>query len=224
MLAACPHRAAARPRPKWPDRDAVSFSSKSKRVDEDIALGMKLRRLLHSLHGLDLRQDFVEQTRFVQQQKCAARMPFSQHSREFVADPLTGNRVNLSRLLLDRFESCRLDLVVKAGREADRSQHAELVFGKAMFGFTNGSDDSGFQILLPTDVVKDLVGQGIEQQAVDSEITAKHIFPRIFAKAHFVGMAAIAVSNVRAKRGDLNDFHASVIPSGVRTSLCEVRT
>ncbi len=33
-----------------------------------------------------------------------------------------------------------------------------------------------------------------------------HILSRIFAEAHFIGMAAIAVADVAAKGGDLDDI------------------
>jgi len=60
------------------------------------------------------------------------------------------------------------------------------------------------QIILPADVVQNIIGNGIEQQAVDGEVTALHVFPWIFAEADFIRMAAVAVADVTAKGCDFD--------------------
>jgi hypothetical protein len=39
------------------------------RMHEDIPLGMKLRRLCHSFHGFDFRQEFMQQSSLIEQQE-----------------------------------------------------------------------------------------------------------------------------------------------------------
>ena len=50
------------------------FLEQEKRVYKDIALRMKLRRLLHPLHGRNLRQDFAQQSGLVEQQKSTKKI------------------------------------------------------------------------------------------------------------------------------------------------------
>ena len=54
----------------------------------DIAFRMKLRWLFHALHGLDLRQNFMQQARGVQQFKTALRAAFGQDAGNFISNAL----------------------------------------------------------------------------------------------------------------------------------------
>ena len=64
-------------------------------MNEDIALGMKLRRLLHAFHARDLRQHLAQQAGFVQQLEGPPRMAFGQHLGELIADALARYLVDL---------------------------------------------------------------------------------------------------------------------------------
>ena len=52
------------------------FFEQQQRVHEDVAFGMKLRRLLDSLHGGDFGQDFGQEAGRIQQLKRAAGAAF----------------------------------------------------------------------------------------------------------------------------------------------------
>ena len=112
--------------------------------------------------------------------------------------------MNSRSQLPDCAECLRLDGVTEPRGEAHRAQHAQLVFGETQSRIADGADDLGSQIFLPADVVEDFVRHGIEQQAVDSKVAALHIFLGALAEAHPVGMAAIAVADVRTESGDFN--------------------
>ena len=183
-------------------------------MHEDVAFGMKLRRLLDLLHGMNFRKDLAQQARLVKQAKSTRGMALSQHAREFVAHTLAGNLTDLWRELLDRSERFGLDSVLETRGKTHRAQHAQLVFHKAGFGITNGANDPGFEIVLASDEVEDLVLLGIEQQAVDGEVTALHVLARIASKLNFIGMASIGVANIAAKGGNLDAEFVGVAPFG----------
>src|SRR5580704_2132160 len=182
---------------------------------------MKLWRLFDSFHGLDLGQNFMQQSGFVEQQKSLPGAAFRQHLAEFIANPLLRHVTNLRCQRLNRLKSFGLDGVAKTRRKADGTQHPKLVLGKAPLGIANGSNDPVLQILLPPDEIQDLVRVRIEQQAIDGEIAALNIFLRIFAEANLVGMTAVAVSDVAAKRGNLDSTSSGRdVTSCVSTGFC----
>ena len=177
---------------------------KQQRMHKHVAFGMKLRRLLHSLHRGDLRQHFPEQTTLVEHQERAAGMTFDEHAREFIAHPFPRDRTDLAGQLLDRRKCGRLDRVFKTRRKAQRSQHAQLVFGKTTFRIADGTDDLVFQIPASADKVEHLPTHGIEQHPVDRKIAPRHVFPRILTEAHLIGMAPVRVANIAAKCSDFD--------------------
>ena len=91
------------------------------------------------------------------------------------------------------------DREIEARGEADGAEHAEFVFGEAQRGIADGADDFGVEIAASADEVEDLVGERIEQQAVDGEVAALDIFLWSFAEADLVRMAAIA--NIQCRSG-----------------------
>src|SRR5271167_2290008 len=128
---------------------------------------MKLRRLLNSLHRFDLRQDFVQQSGFVEKKESPARLALGQHLAKLISNPLPRHLIDLRCQLLNRLRCFGLDGVAETRRKADSAQHSELVFGKAALRVSNGSNDPGFEIFASADKIQDLVRQRIEQQAVD---------------------------------------------------------
>src|SRR5207248_383579 len=70
-------------------------------VNKNIALGMKLRRLLDSFHRLDLGKNFVQKPSFIKQKESLPCMAFDEHFCKLVANPLARNLVNLGCKLLN---------------------------------------------------------------------------------------------------------------------------
>src|SRR5690242_2295210 len=123
--------------------------------------------------------------------------------------------MNVVREALDGREGVRIDRVSKARREADRSQHAQLVFRKAPLGIANRANYMSLEILATADEIQDFIVDGIEQKAVDGEVAPLDVFLRRLAEANFVRMAAIAVTDVASKCGNLNHIGFGVIRKGV---------
>lgn len=88
-------------------------------MHKHVAFGMELRRLFHTFHGLNLRQDFVQKATLIEQFKGMARMAFGQHASKFVADPLARDLVDLRRQLLNRGKRRGLDRVLESGSETN---------------------------------------------------------------------------------------------------------
>ncbi len=61
-------------------------------MDEDIALGMKLRGLGHPFHAADFRQHLDEEISFIQQFEGAACAAFGEHLGELIANALAAHR------------------------------------------------------------------------------------------------------------------------------------
>ena len=118
------------------------FVKEKQGVHKDIALGMKLWRLLDSLHCGNFWQHLTQQTSFIEQQKSTARMTFGEHLRELISHALARNLDDLLSQFLYRHESCGLDGVFEPGGEAYRAQHAQLIFGKAAVGIANGANNA----------------------------------------------------------------------------------
>src|SRR5215469_7542055 len=152
---------------------------------------MELRRLLHAFHASDFGQDFSEQAGCIEQLKCPSRVAFGEHLEQLVANTLTADLMNVSRMLLDGGEGGRLNLIFEAGGKANRPQHAQLVFREAAFRLSDGANDSGLKVGAPADVIEDLAGRGIHEEAIDGEVAALNVFLRALRVAHRVGMAAI---------------------------------
>ena len=176
------------------------------RVHEHVAFGMELRRLRHTLHGRNLRQNLFQQPTFVEQQKSAPGLAFGQHASEFVADPFAGDNVNLVGQLFDCGEGCRLDRVSEPRRKAHRPQHPQFVLLKPPLGITDGANDFGVEVFASADKVEHLTADRIEHHAVYGEVAAGHVLPRIRTEVHFVGMTAIRVAEIAAEGGD---FHSA---------------
>src|SRR5579863_261240 len=112
--------------------------------------------------------------------------------------------MNLRGKLSNGGKSRCVDFKAEAGCESNRAQHTQLVFTEAENWIANRADNSGFQVFLTADEVEDFVGDGIEHHAVDGEITAAHVFARIFAEADFIGMAAVGVADIRTEGRNFN--------------------
>ena len=96
-----------------------------------------------------------------------------------------------------------VDREIESGGEADGAEHAEFVFAKPQAGVADGADDVGFEVFLAADVVDDLFGDGVEEQAVDGEVAALGVVLG-GGERDAVGVAAVAVGGVGAERGDFD--------------------
>ena len=92
------------------------------RVGPHITFRMELWRLLHALHLFDLGYHLVKQARLVQQLEGAARLAFSEHFENLVADALAADLMNLRGQFPDSSEGPWLDFVAEPGGEAHRAQ------------------------------------------------------------------------------------------------------
>jgi hypothetical protein len=104
----------------------------------------------------------------------------------------------------DSGEGFGLDSVAEARSEADGPEHAEFVFGETAGRIANGADDFGGEISAAADKIEDVAGVVAHEKAVDGEIAALNVFLGRLGVDDLVGMAAIGVAEVGAKRGDLD--------------------
>src|SRR5215472_2078058 len=106
-------------------------------------------------------------------------MPFNQHAGELIAYPLPRHLASLCGQALDGRECVRFNRVLEAGGKADSAQHAQFVFGKAEFGIADGTDDLRRKVAPPTQIVKNLVLDRVEQKAINREVAALDVLAGI---------------------------------------------
>src|SRR5258708_3815124 len=106
-------------------------------------------------------------------------------------------------MMRDGVARAGFDLEPKTRSEAQGAQQAEVVFFKAGIGLADGPEELVLQIVLPADVVDDLVSDGIEKEPVDRKIPAFGVF---FGggEAHFRRAPAIQVFSIASEGGDLD--------------------
>jgi hypothetical protein len=114
--------------------------------------------------------------------------------------------------------------------KADGAQHAQLVFGVAQFGVADGTDDSKSEVSASAheiqhssiEVTVGVVGDRVEQQAVDGEVAALDIFARVGGKTNCVGASTVRVGTVVAKGGDFGGDVGCVGLRGANEDYAEV--
>ncbi len=133
----------------------LQLLQQQQRVNPDIALGMKLRRLLHALHPRDFRQHLGQQPGLIEQFKGPPRMALGQHLGQLVAHPLPAHRVNARG---ERHGSPRRSAPPAANpkRAAKRTaaQQAQLVFFKAPPRLADGANHPGIEVRQAADVIQ----------------------------------------------------------------------
>ncbi len=77
----------------------LQLLQQQQRVNPHVAFGMKLRRLLHAVHAIDLRQHLLQQAGRVQQLESRASVALGQHLGQLVANPLAADLVDQRRQL-----------------------------------------------------------------------------------------------------------------------------
>src|ERR1700684_1512253 len=106
-----------------------------------------------------------------------------------MANALAGDHFYFGGEALYRNHRLGLDFVLKARGETNGPQHAQLIFGETPLGFADGAYDTSFQIILATNEVEHFAAHGVEHHAVDGEVAACGIFPRILTESNLIRMA-----------------------------------
>jgi len=171
-------------------------------VDPDVALGMKLRRLLAALEREKLRDDLGEEAALVEQVEAADTIGREENADEFLADALGADVVDFGGVLLQRVPGGGIDFELEHGGEADGAQHAEAILAEAARGVADGAQKAAVEIGASADEIDDLARNGIVEHAVYSEVAALRVFARR-GEGDGLGVAAIDVSAIGAECGDL---------------------
>src|ERR1041385_1895244 len=140
----------------------------------------------------------------MEHKKRQPRLAFGEHFGQLITDTLGGNLADLRSQLLDGVHCAHFQDVAETGGKAHSPKHAEFVFTKTFFRIANRADNPGFEIFLPANIIQDFVRQGIEQQAVDGEVTALYIFLRSFTEADFIRVTTIGIADIAAESSDLD--------------------
>jgi N6-L-threonylcarbamoyladenine synthase len=187
-------------------------------VHPHIAFGVELSGLLDALHLGDLRQDLLQQPGRIEQLKSAASRTLDEHAREFVADPLPADLMNLTGKCADGRRSSLFNRESKARSEADASQHAQFVFFKTQARIADCPDDPSFEIGAAAYEIEHRAGnvaglaqfQRIEQHSVNGEIAAFDVFFGALGKPHRFRMPAVGIWAIVSKCSDLSYKFATV--------------
>jgi N6-L-threonylcarbamoyladenine synthase len=178
-------------------------------VYPNIALRVVLRGLLYALHSDHFRKYLGQKPGRIQQFECATSSALCEHQSQFVPHSLATNLVHERRKLLDGSLGGRLQFKCETRSKTGTSQHAQLVFGKALPGVTDRAYHAEFQVSSSTDEIQNRVVDWVQHHAVDSEVPALHILFRAGCKSHRIRMSAVGVGPVTAKRRHLSDDFAS---------------
>ena len=136
--------------------------------------------------------------------------------------------MNFRCVFSDGREGVRSDAVCEASGEADRAEHAKLVFGEAALGLDDGANDASGEVGPPANIVQHFTAVVFHKQAVDGEVAARNVFLWSTCVDHLVRMATIGVANVTAEGGDFNlvavarnehDTELSTDTKGIRKQL-----
>src|SRR2546430_14197045 len=92
-------------------------------------------------------------------------------------------------MLFECGHRCGFNLKLELSSQSNGSQEAQVVLGEALFGNADSADDFGAQIRLAFDPIVQLPLDRVEKKAVDCEVTALCIRPRV-AKHDMFGVAA----------------------------------
>src|SRR4051812_31271864 len=88
-------------------------------------------------------------------------------------------------------------------REANGAEHSQFVFTDAQARIADRTYHPAAKILLAVDKIDDLLGDWIEEQAIDREVATFGIVLG-GGEVDGVGMTAVAVSSIAAKGGDFD--------------------
>ncbi len=123
---------------------------------------------------------------------------------ELIADAFGGNDFGIGGKSAKGFPGGGFDGEAELNGEANGTEEAEAVLGKAGQGIADGADLLGSEIGLAVDVVEKFVFEGIKKHAVDGEVATLSIF--LGGGEGDGGRAAtVDVGAVDAEGGDFED-------------------
>ena len=119
------------------------------RMDKDVALRMKVRRLLAALERRDLGQDFGHEPARVEQVEAAHSMRRGKDLHELIADAFGADFADGRCARTNRIPGRGFNFESERGSKAYTAQQAKFVFCKAIGGISNGAQGARLQILAP---------------------------------------------------------------------------
>ena len=182
-----------------------------------------MRGLRDTLHGGDFRENLDEKAEFIQKFESAPGLALGEQLGEILAKALSGDNTNFVGVFADGSEGCGFDGVAEARGETDGTEHAEFVFGESAGRFADSPDDFGGEIIAAADEIEDFTGVVAHEKAVNGEIAALDVFFGRLGIDDLVGMAAIGVTEVGAKRGDF-DFEGILADEDYAELCADVQT
>jgi hypothetical protein len=180
-------------------------------VRPDVAFGVELGGLRDTFEAAGLGEELGEEAGGVEELEGLAGAAFGEHFGDLGLDALGADLVDGGGELLDGGEGVGVEGEVEAGGEAEGSEHAELVFGEAEDGVSDGAEGAAGEVVSATDEVEGggagvaglVVEEGVEEHAVEGEVAAEDVFGGGGGEADLVGSAAVGVGTVVAEGGDL---------------------
>ena len=158
-------------------------------------------------HRHERREDRGDQAGLERQVHGTHAAGMDEHPPQLLGDPLGGDALDLAGHGPQRGVGCRLDLEPEPRRQADGPQAAQLVFAQPRRRVADGAQDVVLQVGLAADVVDHLVGQRVQEHAVDREVAAGGVELGRAEDDRF-GPAAVDIGAITAKGRDL-DFDAA---------------
>ena len=144
-------------------------------VDEDVAFGMVLLRLFHPAHGVDFREDDLQNAESGEQFEAFGGMRTEQDLFEFGADAFGGDEAEFVRCCGCGGRGSGIDREPEFCREPHEAEDAEMVFPESHHGVADGAEDARAEVVEAADAVDDLHRRRIEEQAVDGEVAPRDV-------------------------------------------------
>ena len=115
-----------------------------------------------------------------------------------------------------------VDLKAECGGEADGTEQAEFVLGKALGGISNGPQQPSLEVPTPSDKIEDLLPDRVKEKTIHREVAPERV-PLGIGVGDALGVAAVVVGSVTTEGGDLDlgirfqdDDHSELHPDGNR--------
>jgi hypothetical protein len=192
-------------------------------VDKDISFRMEIRGLIASFQRFHLRENHAEESALIKEIKSPEAIRGEQNLAEFVADPLRADRMNLGSQLKEGAPGSRINGESESGCEADGTEQAELILGKALGGIANGPDEMILKIISSSHIIEYLLLDRVIEEAVDGEIPSVRITFGI-GVVDALGMASVVVGTISPEGGHLklgaplqHQNHAKLSSDGYRS-------
>ena len=144
-------------------------------MDPHVSLGVKLGRLGHPLHSLDLRQHLLEELCSVKQLKALPGTSFGEYLQDLVAHALRTHLADLRRLGSNGFRRTRIKSELQARRKTNRPQHPQAVFAEAFVRIADGTHPPGIDVGLTAHIIEHLFLHRIVEKAVEGEVAPQHV-------------------------------------------------